>query len=114
MNPSYVIRNGGVVLLTVLLAGCATGMSQPSATSCGSNYACLQEMASQYRQQAQQLNALAQRYEMEADAKTRELGQDSEQVKRTRDLAKHAWAEAQEADELARQYRSQLPHNMVN
>jgi hypothetical protein len=45
--------------------------------------------------------------------KAKELGQDAEQVKRHRELAKQYWAEAQQAEELSRQYRSQLPHNVV-
>jgi hypothetical protein len=59
------------------------------------------------------LNDLAQRYEIEAEAKTRELGRETKEAKRNRTLAKDARAEAQEADELAREYRRQLPHNMV-
>jgi hypothetical protein len=113
MKPSRVIGAGGVMLLGVLLVGCATDTMESASRSCGSNYACLRDMATQYRQQAQRLNDLAQRYEIEAEAKTRELGQDSEEAKRNRTLAKDARAEAQEADELAREYRRQLPHNMV-
>src|SRR5947208_1410720 len=60
---------------------------QPVATPCGSNYTCLKDTAFQYRQQAEQLSALAQHYEIEAEEKARELGQDAEQVKRNHDLA---------------------------
>jgi hypothetical protein len=114
MKRSHVILTSGVVLVGATLMGCATGTTQPSATSCGSNDSCLSDTAFQYRQQAAQLSALAQRYEIEAEAKARELGKDAEQVKRNRDLAMQYWSEAQQADELARQYRNQLPHNVVN
>lgn len=113
MTPSRVIGAGGFMLLGFLLVGCATETMESASRFCGSDYTCLRDMATQYRQQAQRLNDLAQRYEIEADAKTRELGQDSEEVKRNRMLAKDARAEAQEADALAREYRRQLPHNMV-
>lgn len=103
---------GGVVLAGALVAGCAAETTHPLATSCGSNYTCLKDMTFQYRLQAAQLSGLAQRYEIEAEAKSRELGQEAEQVKHHRDLAAQYWSEAQQADELARQYRSQLPHNM--
>jgi hypothetical protein len=114
MKRSHVILTSGVILVEAIVAGCAAGTTQPSVSSCASNYTCLSDRAFHYRQQAAQLSALAQRYEIEAEAKARELGNDSEQVKRNRDLAMQFWAEAQQADELARQYRNQLPHNVVN
>ena len=83
---------------------------QSVATPCGSNYTCLIDTAFQYRREAEQLSALAQRYEIEAEVKARELGQDAEQVKRNHDLAMQYRSKAQEADELARRYSSQLPH----
>jgi hypothetical protein len=65
-------------------------------------------MAFKYRQQAEQLSTLAQRYELEAAAMT---GQDADQ---RRDRAQAYWSEAQQADELAQEYRRQLPHNMAH
>lgn len=114
MKWSRVIFTGGVVLVGAVAAGCAAGTTQPmAATSCGSNYTCLKDTAFGYHQQAAKLTALAQRYEVEAEAKARELGQNAEQVKQSRDLAMQYWSEAQQADEMARQYSSQLPHNVV-
>lgn len=113
MKQSRVILTGGVILVGAIVAGCSAGNTQALTTSCGSSYSCLQDTAMQYRQQAAQLSALAQRYEMESEAKARELGKDAEQVKRSHDLARQYWSEAQEADEMARQYRNQLPHNVV-
>jgi hypothetical protein len=111
MNRSQILLTTGVVL--TILAGCATGTTQPVTMSCGSDYTCLGDTAFQYRQQAAELSALAQRYEIDAQAKAREFGQDAEQVKRSRDLAMEYWSKAQEADEMARQYRRQMPHNVV-
>jgi len=113
MQLSHFVWMGGVVLVGTFIAGCAAEPTQPTAMSCGNNYTCLQDATFHYRQQAVQLSALAERYEIEAEAKAKELGQEAEQVKRQRDLAKEYRSEAQQADELARQYRSQLPHNVV-
>ncbi len=114
MKQSHVTLTCGVVLVGAITVGCAAETTQPFATSCGSNYTCMNDMAFQYRQQAMQLSTLAQRYEIEAEAKAKEFGQDAEQVKRHRELAKQYWSEAQQADELAHEYRSQLPHNVMN
>ncbi len=114
MKRSQAILTSGVVLVGAIVAGCAAETTQPIATSCGSNYTCLSDTAFQYRQQAAELSALAQRYEIEAQVKARELGKDAEQVKHNRDLAMQYWSEAQKADEMAREYRSQLPHNVVH
>ena len=54
---------------------------------------------------------MAERYAREADLKARELGQDSAEVKKNREMARKFWAQAQEADQLARDYQYQLPHN---
>jgi hypothetical protein len=115
MRLSQVILLGGMVFVGAIIAGCASapGPTEPAAMSCGNDYACLKDATFRYRQQAVQLSALAERYEIEAEAKAKELGQDAEQVKRDRDLAKQYWSEAQQADELAREYRRQLPHNVV-
>lgn len=95
----------------MVVAGCATA-SEPVVAKCGSDYTCLRDTMFQYRQQAAELSALAQRYELEAMAKARELGQDAEPVAKSRELAKQLRAEAQQADELARDAQRQLPHNM--
>lgn len=114
MKRSLVTLASGVILIGALVLGCTKANTQPLATSCGSNYTCLKDTAYQYGLQATQLSALAQRYEIEAEAKTRELGQDAEQVKHNHDLAMQYWSEARQADEMARQYRSQLPHNVMH
>jgi len=43
--------------------------------------------------------------------KARELGQNSVELKKNREMAQKFWAQAQEADQLARDYQYQLPHN---
>jgi hypothetical protein len=74
----------------------------------------MSDLATQYRQRASDLQALAQRYAVEADFQAAQNGQDSQQAKQSRDFAKQALMQAQEADERARELRSQLPHGVAN
>jgi hypothetical protein len=110
MKTLYVMLASSFVLVGTLFTGCATTTDQ-SRIQCGNDYSCLSDMAFKYRQQAEQLSALAQRYEIEAAAMT---GQNAEAVKHQRDLAQAYRSEAKQADELAQEYRRQLPHNMVH
>jgi hypothetical protein len=97
-----------------LLAACATATpADPEVARCGNDYRCLSEMANRYRQDAAELSRMAQRYEVEAEAAAREAGRDSEQAKRSRDVAKQLRSEAEMADLKASEYRSALPHNLV-
>jgi hypothetical protein len=98
-----------VVLLGTLITGCAATSDQ-SRIQCGNDYACLSDNAFKYHQQAERLSALAQRYELEAAM----AGQDAEALTHQRNLAQTYRAEATEADQLAQEYRRQLPHNMAH
>lgn len=110
MKGRHVI-GGGLLLAGALLTGCTTGASSSVDTACGSNYHCTRDLMFQYRQQATDLTMMAQRYAREADLKARELGQNSAEVKKDQEIAKKFWAQAQEADQRAREYQYQLPHN---
>ena len=110
MKTLNVILTSGCVLVGILITACATTNDQ-SRVQCGNDYTCLSDNAFKYRQQAEQLNTLAQRYEIEAAAMT---GQNTDDMKHHRDLAKTYRLEAQQADDLAQEYRRQLPHNMVH
>ena len=101
---------GGVVLVGSLITGCAK-TTDPARVQCGNDYSCLSDMAFKYRQQAEQLSTLAQRYEIEAAAMN---GENGEAAKQRRDRAQAYWSEAKQADELAHEYRRQLPHNMMS
>lgn len=111
-KPNVLLRSGGLVL-AALLVGCATGEAEKSSGNCGADYRCVSDMAVQYRQQALELEARAQQYAAEADLQATHSGPDSEQAKRSRDWAKQMWSRAQEADQRARELRSQLPHGVV-
>jgi hypothetical protein len=116
MKPSHLIL-GGLFFCGTFMVACAMGTGETQQTTlapCGSDYSCIKDMAFHYRQQAEQLGALAQRYEHEAALKSVQAGRDSEDVKRQHELAQQYLSESQKADELAQQYRRQLPHNMVN
>lgn len=112
-HPSIVIAMG-LVLITGILAGCATGggtsTEAPGAAVMGDTPG---ERAFQYRVQAAKLDSMAERLEMEAQWYAQHEGQDSEQVKRLRGQARELRAAAEEAHEISREYRSQLPHNQV-
>jgi hypothetical protein len=110
MKPLSITKALGVssILVAALTTACATTKTDETATQCGSDYSCLSNMAFKYRQQAEHLTALAQRYELEAAAMT------EQDATRQRQRAQAYWSEAREADELAQEYRRQLPHNMVH
>jgi len=95
-------------VLIAATTGCATTPTDQTTRQCGSDYSCLRDMAFKYRQQADQLSTLAQRYELEAAAMT---GEDARQ---RHERAQAYWSDAQQADQLAQEYRRQLPHNMVH
>lgn len=117
MKPSHLILGSSLFLVGTLMVACATstgGTQQTTMGPCGTDYSCIKTMAFQYRQQAEQLSALAQRYEHEAVLKSAQTGHDAEAVSRQHELALQYLSEAQQADELAQQYRRQLPHNMMN
>lgn len=108
MTPfiTYGILAVSSVLIGSLITGCATTTDQAT-TQCGNDYSCLSDMAFKYRQQAQRLSTLAERYELEAQAMT------GEDAKQRHAHAQAYWSEAQQADQLAQDYRRQLPHNLA-
>ena len=109
MKPLYTygVLVGGV-LVGSLIAGCAQPNRQAT-VQCGNDYSCLSDMAFKYQREADQMTALAQRYEIEAGTMT-----DTGAAKQRRERAQAFWSQANQADELAHEYRSQLPHNMAH
>ena len=110
MTYHNVIQAALIVLMGQITA-CAMRGPAPEQTACGSDYHCIKDLMFQYRQQAAHLNALADRYTRQADLKAQELGSTSDAAKASQDLAKRFSLQAQEADQLAREYQRQLPHN---
>lgn len=110
MNDRHFL-GGGLLLVVGLVAGCAAEGYNTAGATCGADYHCVRDQMFQYRQQAAEFNRMAERYAHEADIKAQQQGQDSEQVRTSQELAKKYWLQAQEADQLARDYQNQLPHN---
>jgi hypothetical protein len=99
------------MLSLAVLGGCAamdrtTGPGQAISADAG-------EKAFQFRLQAAELREMAKRLELEAQWYAQQFGQDSEQAKRSREMAKTMWATAAEADRLATEHQSQVPHGRV-
>lgn len=115
MRWSFFPLAGGGVLACSVLAGCAADGSQPYAATCGAaDYSCKSHAAFQYRQQAESYSALAHRSQQEADIQAARFGENSPEVQNQRKLAQQYWAESEQAEELARQLREELPHNVVH
>lgn len=101
----------GLLLASVLLTGAPAGAGETQANACGSSdYDCMRDLMFHYRSQATDLKMIAERYAREADFEARELVLDSAMVRERREMAKRFWAQALEADQLARDYQYQLPH----
>ncbi len=113
MGTQSFLLGSGLVLLVAVTAGCATDSADRPLASGTAISKDLGDLAFRYRLQAAELRAMAQRLEFEADWYATQGGQDSEQAKRSRAMAQQMSAAADEADQLAREYRSRLPHNQV-
>ena len=102
----------GLLLVSILLTGAPAEAGEMRATACDrSDYECMRDLMFHYRSQAIDLKLIAERYAREADFEGRELAFEPALAKKSREMAKKFWAEALEADQLARDYQYQLPHN---
>lgn len=70
------------------------------------------EAAFHCRQQAAELRDMARRLELEAEWYAT-VAKDEEGAKRSREMAKSFRTTADEADQQAREYQRQVPHNQV-
>ncbi|MBI5853665.1 MAG: hypothetical protein HZB35_00150 [Nitrospirae bacterium] len=119
MTMTQTIASGMAGAMLLALAGCATGMGDAGSQSSVSTRlrAVTQreagDLAFQYRRQAAEYRELARRLEMEAQIATARDDNRSDQVQRSLETAKALWASAEQADELAREYRRQTPHGQV-
>jgi hypothetical protein len=114
MKPLQYLCTAGSLFALVSIVGCITGPADRVDTSGSAiSQQSLGDKAFQYRRQAGELREMARRLEMEAEWYAQLAGQESEQAKHARDMAKSFWATAEEADDLARQYQSQVPHGQV-
>ena len=113
MKQSQFLFIGAVLLIAPIIGGCATGSSTPAGTAGQNMSQNLGDKAFQYRRQAAELREMARRLELEAEWYAQQAGPDSDQAKRAKEMARGFWATAEEANRLATEYQSQLPHNQV-
>ena len=102
----------GLLLASVLLTGAPAGAAETKANACDrTDYDCMRDMMFHYRSQATDLKLIAERYAREADFDARNFGFDPAMARKSLEMSKKFWTQALEADELARDYQYQLPHN---
>ena len=102
----------GMLLVSILLTGAPAGAGETKANACDrTDYECMRDLMFHYRSQAIDLKLIAERYAREADFDARAFGFDPAMARRSLEISKKFWAQALEADELARDYQYQLPHS---
>lgn len=108
-------------LLTLATAGCATERgitaaaddATTTAPSVGQNGYSNADLVFKYRGQAAELRNEARRLEIEAEFYSQHP-EDQDLAKRNLELAKKMRKAADVAEDKARDYRAQVPHNQVN
>lgn len=113
MRRLHFLLAGVLFLTAIVLGACSTVPADHTAPPGAGMSKDLGDKAFYYHQQAVELWNLAKRLEIEAEWYAQQAGPDSEQAKRSREMAKAMWATAEEADRQAREYQSQLPHARV-
>ncbi|MBI4400278.1 MAG: hypothetical protein HY581_01430 [Nitrospirae bacterium] len=107
------LLGSGLVLIAVVLAGCATGPM----VGTGAPGVAIQpgpaDPVFHYRQQAADLRNMAKRLEMEAAWFEKQGEQGQEQAKRSRDMARDFVAAAEQADQQATEYQRRVPHGQL-
>ena len=118
MNAGHLIHATTMAAL-IVSAGCATDYTQSSAVEPSAipiRFVIQDQarhLAFSYRQRAAENSALATRLELEAAVFSRQLGPDHEESTRRLAQVKELLAASEEADELSRAYRRQVPHGQV-
>jgi hypothetical protein len=104
-----------LLMLLFFAAACAANFSQPPSEQSTAQAVVTQDQARQmaysYRRQAQDLRDLARRLETEALLSSGQSSTDSKQANKLE--VKNVLAAADDADELAREYRRQVPHGQL-
>ncbi|MGE3152417.1 MAG: hypothetical protein AB7G48_09715 [Nitrospiraceae bacterium] len=108
---SRYLASGALLCLVGLVAACSSEGPDAVRAACGADHHCMQDLMFHYRQQAAELNVMADRYAREAEMRAQALGSDSEAARQSQDLARTYALQAQKADQLAHEYQVQVPHN---
>lgn len=120
MRPAQFFVNSSAIVFAAVMAGCAANLpdgigSAPATVQAKAvSQSKARDLVFKYRQQASDLRELARRQEAEAQWSTGHVGQTDEQVRASRERARQWWAAAEEAEQLAHDYRRQVPHGQVN
>jgi hypothetical protein len=93
------------------MTACATTPADRAASNPASKEA--RDLVFQYRQQAAELSQIADHFESEVRWYVTRGMQGSKEAEESREMAKDFRSAANEAEDLARQYRAQIPHNQV-
>ncbi|MEX5213616.1 MAG: hypothetical protein NW703_05580 [Nitrospiraceae bacterium] len=103
--------SAALLSLVGLVSACSIEGPDAVRAACGADHHCMQDLMFHYRQQAAELNALADRYAREAEMRAQAMGSDSEAARLSQEMAKTYALRAQKADQLAHEYQVQVPHN---
>jgi len=109
----------GLLVAMVLFAGCAAEMTDTSGSASQGVGAQLvsqdqaRQLTAQYRRKASDLRDLAARTEWEAQWYESQFGVNDQEATRRRTQASQLWAAAEQADQLAIDYRRQVPHGQI-
>ena len=111
---------GGALALALFLAGCSMDLSAaPGSPATDAEAGRLvtqrdaRDLTFQYRRQAVELDEMARRMEVEAQWYEGRFGEQDERAQFSRERAKELRIAAQEADQLAQEYRRQVPHGQI-
>ncbi len=118
MKPTYFGAVSAIAMAS-LLAACAiqpapTMQSQlaPAGPEVATQHEA-GELAFRYGQQAAHYRDLATRFDIEARWYGGRFGEQDPQARQSQAKAQQLWAAAEEAEELAREYRRQVPHGRM-
>ncbi len=110
---------GVSVIIATLAVGCAEVTPQDSVISqsiAAPKPVSQREAADQafeYRRQAAELRGMARRLELETNIYKKQGGEPSERTRAGLEQANAMWAAAEEAEQVAREYRRQVPHGQA-
>jgi hypothetical protein len=113
MRRQHILLVAGFLILPWFLDGCATESRDRIGTAEPGFSMSPGDRAFHYRRQAAELREMAKRLEMEAEWFAQKGGADSELARRNREMAQGFWATAEQADQRAREFQSQLPHGQL-
>ena len=113
MTHTGLIIGGALMLALAGTVGCAGTLSPDTRASQAPMSQDAGDLAFQYKRQATTLREMAHRYGLEAQLLASLKGSQHAETLGKLDLARSLWAQAEEADDLARAYRRQMPHNRI-